>query len=292
MTATAFLVGPRAVTADGVQIATYDLGGSGPPLLFAHATGFHGRVWLPVAARLRDHFHCVAFDLRGHGDSDPAPGGDYDWDGFGRDVLAVAATAGLRREGPLRGVGHSCGGAALLLAEESSPGAFEAMYLYEPVVPAVEFEAQSPWGDPLAEGARRRRPVFPSRAAARETFAAKPIFARWDPAALDAYVEWGFRDRGDGTVELACRPEDEARVYEAARLNHSFRDLARVTCDLTLAAGGWDLRFGWDVISAMAARCAGPVRLESFPGLGHFGPLEGPGEVAAAIVAALERPGS
>jgi hypothetical protein len=29
-------------------------------------------------------------------------------------------------------------------------------------------------------------------------------------------VQWGFRERLDGTVELACAPEVEARFFEAA----------------------------------------------------------------------------
>jgi hypothetical protein len=37
-----------------------------------------------------------------------------------------------------------------------------------------------------------------------------------EPAALAAYVRYGFRDREDGTIELACAPEVEARFFEAA----------------------------------------------------------------------------
>ena len=59
---------PGVATADGVTIAVHDLGGAGPDLLLAHATGFHGRVWGPCASHLTDR-HAVAPDLRGHGDS-------------------------------------------------------------------------------------------------------------------------------------------------------------------------------------------------------------------------------
>jgi pimeloyl-ACP methyl ester carboxylesterase len=269
----------RVVTSDGVAIATYDLGGTGPPLILAHATGFHGRVWLPVAAHLRHRFHCIAFDSRGHGDSARAPGGDYDWNGFGRDVLAVVAA--LEGERPCA-VGHSSGGAALLLAEEAQPGTFAALYCYEPVVAAFDLRAQSP---ALASGARRRRAVFESRAAALANYAAKPPFAGLDPAALEAYVEWGFHDRADGTVELACAPEDEARVYEQAWRHHAYQDLGRVACPATLAVGGENAHFGVEVVTAVAARMAGPTAIEVHDDLGHFGPMERPSEVAASILA-------
>lgn len=275
----------KVVTGDGVEIATYDLGGDGPPLILAHATGFHGRVWLPVAAHLWDHYHCIAFDSRGHGDSGKAPAGDYDWNGFGRDVLAVAAA--LAPGARPRAVGHSCGGAALLLAEEAQPGTFEALYCYEPVVAAFDFEAESPTGDPLAAGARRRRAVFASRAAALANYAAKAPFAGLDRAALEAYVKWGFHDRADGTVELACAPEDEARVYEQASRNHAYRDLGRVACPATLAVGGQNAHFGVDVVAAVAARMAGPTTIEIHDDLGHFGPMEQPFEIAESILAAF-----
>jgi hypothetical protein len=37
-----------------------------------------------------------------------------------------------------------------------------------------------------------------------------------EPDVLAAYVQWGFHDRADGTVELACAPEVEASFFEAA----------------------------------------------------------------------------
>ena len=37
-----------------------------------------------------------------------------------------------------------------------------------------------------------------------------------EPDALAAYVRYGFHDRDDGQVELACAPEVEARCFEAA----------------------------------------------------------------------------
>src|ERR1700687_213112 len=109
----------RVTTPDGVSIAYYDFGGEGPPLLLAHATGFCGPVLGPMAEHLRGQFHCVALDERAHGASDPPPGGDFDWHGFATDVLAVIDHLGLERP---YGFGHSCGGAAILLAEEARPG--------------------------------------------------------------------------------------------------------------------------------------------------------------------------
>src|SRR5690606_12912486 len=69
----------------------------------------------------------------------------------------------------------------------------------------------------MATIARKRRPVWASREAVRESYANRPPLDVLAPEALDAYVRWGFVDRDDGQVELACSPEDEATQFEVAR---------------------------------------------------------------------------
>ena len=62
--------------------------------------------------------------------------------------------------------------------------------------------------------ARRRRAVWADRATVRESYGSRPPLNVMEPAALDGYVRWGFRDRPDGQVELACPPEVEAWFFE------------------------------------------------------------------------------
>ena len=49
-------------------------GGSGPPLLLLHGNPLTHVAWHKVAPRLAEHFHVVAADLRGYGDSSAPPG--------------------------------------------------------------------------------------------------------------------------------------------------------------------------------------------------------------------------
>src|SRR5258708_31889926 len=91
--------------------------------------------------------------------------------------------------------------------------------------------------NPMAAGALRRRPDFPSREAAYENYAAKPPLDAFTPEARRAYVEDGFVDRPDGTVTLACRPESEAATYIASAHHHAWDRLGRVACATTLAYG-------------------------------------------------------
>jgi pimeloyl-ACP methyl ester carboxylesterase len=273
----------RVESSDGVLLAVHDFGAREPgpssePVLLVHATGFHGYVWQPLAAHLHGR-RALAPDLRGHGDSSSPSDGDYAWDGFADDVLAVVDQLGL---GGVDAVGHSKGGAALLLAEQREPGTFRRLYLYEPVVIPPAVSAGASGANPLAEGARRRRAIFPSRDVAYENFAGKPPFDVLDPVALHAYVDHGFEDQPDGTVRLKCAPDDEAEVYTMGSRHGAFEHLGSVTCPVTIARGAVT-DFGPAAFAGQIAAALPDGRLDVFDDLGHFGPLQRPDEVAAAI---------
>ena len=72
----------------GEELAVWEWPGEDPPLLFAHATGFHGRCWDRIV-RMFPERHCLALDARGHGRSSQ-PDLPYHWRIFGRDMAAVA----------------------------------------------------------------------------------------------------------------------------------------------------------------------------------------------------------
>ncbi len=290
---------------DQVQLAVHDLGTvpgaeggvAGRPILLAHATGFHGMVWQPLAAHLTG-FHAVAPDLRGQGDSSPPVGRDMDWNGFADDVLAVVDAWGVDE---LVAVGHSKGGAALLLAEQRRPGTFRALWLLRAggvprrrprrtarVRGAHAVGADQPGGahNPLAAGALRRRATFASRQAAYDNYASKLPLSVLDPEALHAYVDHGFADQPDGTVALKCRPEVESAIFTMASDNGAFDHLSEVRCPVTIARGTEE-SFGPAAFAQPVVDALPRGRLATFDHLGHFGPLERPAEVAAAIVADL-----
>ncbi|MEA2826420.1 MAG: hypothetical protein QOG43_859 [Actinomycetota bacterium] len=268
---------------DGVEVAVHDLGGDGPPLVLAHATGFCGGVLAPMFAGLAGSFHGWALDIRGHGSSVTPEGVDFRWSGFSDDVLAVVDALGV--EGAY-GFGHSSGGAAVLDAEARRPGTFRSLYVYEPIVWPTPPPAGS--RDFLVEGALRRRVRFESRDAARANFAAKRPFSGFAPEALDAYVTCGFSAGADGSAHLRCRGEWEAAVYRQGLVHDGFTRLGRVGCPVVVASGD-----RWEAVDAavMAAQVAAlpSGRAETFAGLGHLGPLEDPARVAAAVAEAFAR---
>jgi pimeloyl-ACP methyl ester carboxylesterase len=267
---------------DGVVLAVHELGDPDPdarPLLLCHATGFHGRVWRALADEL-PHRRCIALDFRGFGDS-TEPHGPLAWRGFGQDVLAVVDALDL---GPVQAVGHSKGGAAILLAEQDRPGTIERAVCFEPIVfPPVE-------GDPgpnhLAEITRKRRVVFDSFEDAVANFAAKPPLGSLRPDVLEDYVRHGFVEQADGTVRLKARREHEAATYDTGGRHDGFAHLGEVTCPVLVVHGG-DLQ-GPAQIAPMVADRLPAGELRAFPERGHFGPLEDPSWFAGLVRGYLE----
>ncbi len=274
------------VAVDGVTVAVHDLGGSraAPLVLMAHAAGFHGRVWAPVSDRLTERFHCFALDFRGHGASGMHPDGHVDFDGLAADVLA--AIDGLELRGAY-GFGHSSGATALLLAEEARPGSFAALWCWEPVI----VPADPPLGpDPdnwLAAATRVRRTRFSSAAAALAAYRQRSALATVRSDVLAIYVTYGVKPVADGVVELLCRPDVEAQIYETATANDCFAQLAAITCPVVLARGAASEAFP-PATAAAAARRLGSVTVQVIDGLGHLGPLEDPDGVARCILDALD----
>ena len=142
---------------DGVTIAMHDFGGTGSPVLLSHATGFHGHCWEPVAHALNSQHHVVALDHRGYGDAETVDPTTMTWDQYGLDALAAARHLYAQHNEPIIGIGHSMGGASLLMAAHSEPHLFKALFVFEPIVfPPPDPDAggpQWPAGRPI-----RRRP--------------------------------------------------------------------------------------------------------------------------------------
>ena len=85
-----------------------DWGNEGaPPLVLVHGGRDHCRNWDWVAARLRDRYHVIAPDLRGHGDSEWAVGSSYALSEYVYDLAQLIHQTGVA---PVPIIGHSLGG--------------------------------------------------------------------------------------------------------------------------------------------------------------------------------------
>ncbi len=271
---------------DGVTIAIHDLGGDGPPLLLCHATGFCGPVWRPVAATLARRYRCIALDFRGHGRSTRPIDRPLEWQGMAEDVLAVVATISPDR--PVPAVGHSMGGAALVLAETTKPGTLSKAWTFEPILFEGSPTGASAEPSEISTGARRRRATFSSRDEVIEWYSTRPPLDVLDRRALEAYVDGGFEQLPDGSLTLRCRPEDEASVFEFHN-SGARRLIGEVTVPFAVAVSG----AGGPPAEAAteAAEEFDNLELIVYGDVSHFGPLEDPDRLAGDMVDWFDRSG-
>jgi pimeloyl-ACP methyl ester carboxylesterase len=89
-----------------------DWGNEGaPPMLLIHGGRDHCRNWDWVAEALRDDYHIIAPDLRGHGDSQWLLGGSYNQIDYIYDIAQLLHQTGHQ---PVTIIGHSLGGSISL----------------------------------------------------------------------------------------------------------------------------------------------------------------------------------
>ena len=139
------------------------------------------------------------------------------WDVFADDLIRFLDSQGAKG---VIGMGISLGGVTTMYAALKRPDLFSKLVLIEPVflpwriilgsqiVPKSIMEKRSPAG-----AARRRRDSHPSRQAAFDRWRQKRAFKRFPDETLWDYVNYGLKDRPDGSVELAFPKLWEAEIF-------------------------------------------------------------------------------
>jgi pimeloyl-ACP methyl ester carboxylesterase len=267
------------ISFDGTPVAVHPFpaAGSGPDIWLAHATGFCAGCWAPVAHGLADLAgRIVGWDHRGHGGSG-SNGLPVSWWDMAGDTVEVVSSFPERDAGSI-GVGHSMGGAAVVMAALTRPGLFDAIVAVEPILLAPPYR-RTPY--PLAEVVRKRRRTFPMREKARANFGRKIPFSRWHPDALAGYISHGLVDTADG-VGLACAPEFEAEVYDTAGAHGVMGLLRRLDVPFHVIVGDasdtYDVAWAAEIIDAVPG-----ASLQVVPGGTHFIPFEQPEVVVGAV---------
>lgn len=120
------------------------------PVLLAHGGGQTRHAWGKTAQQIAEEgFYAVALDLRGHGESDWAADGDYDFRSYAQDVIDVAGTFTQK---PIA-VGASLGGISSLTAQDiSNHDLLHALVLVD-ITPHMEADGLSRIRDFMLEHA-------------------------------------------------------------------------------------------------------------------------------------------
>jgi pimeloyl-ACP methyl ester carboxylesterase len=123
------------VDVGGLRLAVHDEGpADGPPVLLLHGGGQTRFAWGGTQHELGGRgYRAIAVDLRGHGESDWAPDGDYSPGRIAGDLLRLMEWAGGR---PAL-VGASLGGLSALVAVGENPDAACSALVLVDVTPRV-----------------------------------------------------------------------------------------------------------------------------------------------------------
>ncbi len=196
------------------------------PLHFAHANGFNGQTYRRILDELSDQFHIRAWDARGHGATRlPAhPASHRNWYVYRDDLIRMVEDFAEATGQKVILAGHSMGGAASVMAAAARPDLVRGLVLVDPVMTprsfrflVMAFRLLGMKGGPmsLADGAEKRRAVFPDGETIVNRYLGRGAFTTWPRGFIEDYVAGGTRLRNDGQVELSCAPTWEAANFRA-----------------------------------------------------------------------------
>ena len=264
-----------------------------PVLHWAHANGFNGRTYDPLLAPLAAQCDVYAWDARGHGLTTLAaePSKMSGWDIYGRDLIALLERLAETHGRKIWLGGHSMGGFSSVFAAAERPDLVAGLILADPVIvprmgPLVYLVAKITGkhsGLALAKMAAKRRAEWPNKEKIKSAYVGRGAFTSWRDGFLDAYIEGGVLDNGDG-VTLACAPHWEAANFKGPQLNCQ-RFIRRLRAPFTLltAEHGSTTR-GQGAFEALAV----DKKIAMVKGTSHFLPMEVPDMVRAEILARIE----
>ncbi|MBI4387074.1 MAG: alpha/beta hydrolase [Elusimicrobia bacterium] len=178
-------------TEDSPKLHFLDWSGDGKePLLLLHGMAASAQWWAPAAQRLTSAFHCVALELRGHGDSDRSPDGLYDLPRYAQDVEAARRRLGWER---MLLAGHSLGGRVAL-----EYSVFHAERLRG--VAAVDFlpEIRSDRASKFERIHKRPQPVYATRDEVLRRFRLEPSGSLVGPEAVRRLAETCVKETEGG----------------------------------------------------------------------------------------------
>lgn len=254
----------------GLQLSYIDTGHkSKQTIVLCHATGYSALTYKFYIEALSKTHRVIALDFAGHGESDSTL--DFkNWYFFRDQILTLIESENLRN---VVGIGHSLGGASLLLSSFHSPEKFDKVIAHDPVVlDFLKVTYSRLFHNPLAKVAIQRRREFKNLETVSKLYRRTPSFFKMDPEIYNDYIRSCFRIGEDGKAFLRCLPEIEAKIFDSVsyRSLFQFRKIKTET-HLTIP----------DPHGVCSPRSARKINLgnkkstlEIWPGTSHFFPFE------------------
>jgi pimeloyl-ACP methyl ester carboxylesterase len=258
----------RIKGAHGLELHVLEWSTEGVPLVLLHGLGNEAHLWDDFVPAVAPHYHVLALDQRGHGDSDWDPEARYDAESMADDLEAVLDAFEIDRFVLL---GFSMGGRVSMTFAGRHPERLAGLVIAD-IGPEVDARGVLRIGGEMAE---QRAPIFANFQEYATMLSLN--YPAGQPHALRRMAEFGLREREDGLFELKMdpklrgeRPTDEAsKAKEEAFIQQQWDALAKVPCATLVVRGAASDILSPEVADKMVDEVLQNGRLEIVPQAAH-----------------------
>jgi len=198
-------------------IPSYDFGGEGETIHFAHANGYPPEAYKQLLTPMTKEYKVIGMLQRPLWNE-----ADYevvsDWHILADDLITFFDTHGMKN---VTGIGHSMGGVVSVLAADKRPDLFKKLILIEPVIfpklmtsinhlmPMVLRKKYVP----VAKVALNRRDHWDTEQDIFDSYRKKRLFSLLSDETIWDWINAGVIKDANGGVKLRFTKEWEAHIY-------------------------------------------------------------------------------
>jgi pimeloyl-ACP methyl ester carboxylesterase len=266
----------RYVGASGLKLHYLDFGDpSKSPLVCIHGLTGNAHNFDGLAPHLTNRYHVISVDVRGRGDSEWGPPGEYAPPAYVGDLLLMLEALELDR---VTLIGTSMGGIVSMIFASSYPHRVERLVLND-IGPEIDPGGLKRITDYLADTPND----FGDLAAVAAYYRANyPFLAATPEPELIEIAGWAVKPTSDGRLTWKMDPavRNVPRAGAAARPMDLWAPFARITaCTLVIRGAESDI-LARDTAERMCRVLPG-AKLVEIPGVGHAPTLTEPTSIAS-----------
>ena len=263
----------QSVRVNGMNFHYLEWGQLGQPvILMLHGGGQQAHSWDFVSLPLSEHYHILALDQRGHGDSDWAADGDYSIEAHQSDLDGFVAALGLQG---FHLIGHSMGGRNSYVWASRHPGTLRSLVIVDT--------------GPVAQARGRNRiqnfRELPDELDSFEEFAARvqEYTGRTREQTLGA-LQYSIRQRPDGKWswkydKLLRTPGRQGPAWSEEQLWAAVR---KIDCPTLVTRGGDSDIFADETMQQMQ-QAIPDCAIVTIPDAGHLVAGDNPADFLSAV---------
>lgn len=266
----------RFFSANGLRLHYLDFGNpSKPPLVCIHGLSGNAHNFDGLAPHLANDYHVMSIDVRGRGDSEWGPPGEYAPPVYVNDLSVMLEMLELDR---VTLIGTSMGGIISMIFAGGYPQRVERLVLND-IGPEIDPAGLKRITDYFTDAPNEFNDLAEVAAYYRANY---PFLANAPEPELREFVRWAVKPIGDGRLTWKIDPavRNIPRTGTAARPMDMWVPYARIAARTLVIRGAESDILSRDTAERMCRVLPG-AKLAEIPGVGHAPTLSEPQSIAA-----------